>query len=86
MVSSFLAMTGQFDVKNTDFKCLPSRYKIKKILIEFAVDCLLLLSDKVAGKVIFMTCDKGNKKGLGALCEGAVVVEQHPEKGGDIHS
>ena len=65
MVSSFLAMTGQFDIKNTDFKCPPSRHKLRTILIEFAVDCLLLLSDKVAGKVIFMTCDKGNKKGLG---------------------
>ena len=58
-------MTGQFDIENMDFKCLPSRSTLRSMLIEYAVDCLLLLSDKVAGKKIFMTCDKGNKKGLG---------------------
>ena len=50
VVSSFLAMTGQFDIENMDIKCLPSRSTLRSMLIECAVDCLLLLSDKVAGK------------------------------------
>ena len=65
VVAGHLAMTGQHDLHGLDFKCFPSQATLRQKLIDYAVDCLILLADKLGGAKLFMTCDKGNKKGLG---------------------
>ena len=64
-VAAHIAMTGQYDLSQLDFKCFPSQATLRQKLIEYAVDCLIILADAINDSKIFITCDKGNKKGLG---------------------
>lgn len=66
-VGAFLSNHGLMDKTKIDrfSKCFPSEAYFRDLMYTFAAENLLELGEKLKGKYVFLSCDKGNKKGVG---------------------
>jgi hypothetical protein len=66
-VGAFLSNHGLLDnTKIESFsKCFPSAAYFRDLMYRFAAENLLELGEKIKGKFVFLSCDKGSKKGVG---------------------
>lgn len=66
-VGAFLANFGLIDKAKVDrfSKCFPSEAYLRDLMYNMAAENLLELGDKLKGKQVFLSCDKGSKKGVG---------------------
>ena len=70
IVAAFLADSdnGVYDIeKNASFtKSFPSAGHLREAIFDYAIDCLIDIAIELEkAEHVYMTCDKGNKKGLG---------------------
>ena len=66
-VGAFLLNYGLINKAKVDnfAKCFPSETYLRDLFFDFAAENLFKLGEKVKGKHVFLSCDKGNKKGVG---------------------
>lgn len=66
-VGAFLCEHGLLDKTHVQqfARCFPSEAYLRDLMFNFAAENLLELAEKVKGKQVFLSCDKGNKKGVG---------------------
>jgi len=67
IVAAFLVDLGVLDKSKIDRFCkaFPSTSYLRDMMFEFAAENTLELGRKLQDKVVFLSCDKGNKKGVG---------------------
>lgn len=67
IVAAFLVDLGVLDKSKIDRFCksFPSDTYLRDMMFEFAAENTLELGRKLQGKLVFLACDKGNKKGVG---------------------
>jgi hypothetical protein len=66
-VGAFLSEYGLLDEDSfTHFaRSFPSEAYFRDLMFSFAAENLLELGEKLKGKLVFLSCDKGSKKGIG---------------------
>ena len=67
IVAAFLVDLGILSKANTDSfsKSFPSKTYLRDMMFEYAAESSYELGRKLEGKLVFLSCDKGNKKGVG---------------------
>lgn len=79
IITAYLAMVDPLNVINANnkkslFSPSASTSTLKKKIIEYSADCLILFATKIEGSKVYITCDKGNKKRVIPFCKSTVVV------------
>jgi hypothetical protein len=67
IVAAFLVDVGVLEKSKVDRFCksFPSTTYLRDMMFEFAAENTLELGHKLQNKLVFLACDKGNKKGVG---------------------
>ena len=69
IVAAFFFECGLFSYKNFDLtaysRSFPSEFYFRTLMYEQASMCLLGFGQSMKDKLVFLACDKGNKKGVG---------------------
>ena len=69
VVASFLMESGILDYRAFDpfvyARSFPSEFYFRSLMYELAAKCLLAFAVNLKHKRVFLSCDKGNKKGVG---------------------
>jgi hypothetical protein len=67
MVASVLSNFGFLEKTNIEgyAHSFPSETYLRDLMYDFAAENVLELGQKILGKPVFLSCDKGNKKGVG---------------------